>query len=351
MCTLNCPEEVELAELLCKLHPWAEMVRFARGGGEAMTVAVRIARAATGKNKVAFCGYHGWHDWYLAANLANDKNLDGQLLPGLDPSGLPRSLQTTAIPFDYNRPESLKAVMDEHGDDIAAIVMEPERHSEPEEGFLKYVRETADKMGAVLIFDEVTSGWRMNAGGIHLLYGVNPDIAVFAKGISNGYPMAALIGTRSVMEAAQKTFISSTYWTEKIGSVAALATIRKMRLHNVPEHLNRTGISIRKIWRDNARKHGIKATIHGIPPLSILSFKYEDMSQALHTLFTQEMLNRGFLASKAFYATYAHNEEHINAYEKAVEEVFGIIAETINKNNMEDLLQGPAAHSGFKRLA
>ena len=163
--------------------------------------------------------------------------------------------------------------------------------------------------------------------------------------------MAALIGTRSVMEAAQKTFISSTYWTEKIGPVAALATIRKMIAHNVPEHLNRTGISVRKIWRDNARKYGIKAMIHGIPPLSILSFKYKEMSQALHTLFTQEMLNRGFLASKAFYATYAHNEEHLKAYEEAVKEVFEIIAETINESNMEDWLQGPVAHNGFKRLA
>ena len=351
MCTLNCPEEVELAELLCELHPWADMVRFARGGGEAMTVAVRIARAATGRDRVAFCGYHGWHDWYLSSNLSDNSNLDGQLIPGLDPAGIPRSLQATAVPFNYNQPESLDAVVKEYGDTLAAIVMEPVRHSEPDEGFLEYVRETADRTGAVLIFDEVTSGWRMNNGGIHLLYGINPGIAVFAKGISNGYPMAALIGNRAVMEAAQRSFISSTYWTEKIGPVAALAAIRKMIAHNVPEHLNRTGISVRKIWRDNARKYGIKAMIHGIPPLSILSFKYEDMSQALHTLFTQEMLNRGFLASKAFYATYAHNEEHLNAYEKAVEQVFGIIAETINENNMEDLLQGPAAHSGFKRLA
>ncbi|GBD95713.1 MAG TPA: aminotransferase class III-fold pyridoxal phosphate-dependent enzyme [Nitrospirae bacterium] len=351
MCTLNCPEEVELAELLCELHPWADMVRFARGGGEAMSVAVRIARAATGRDRVAFCGYHGWHDWYLAANLADDSNLDGQLLPGLAPAGIPRSLQATAIPFNYNQPESLDAIVDEDEQKPAAIVMEPVRHSEPEAGFLEYVRETADRTGAVLIFDEVTSGWRMNNGGIHLLYGVNPDIAVFAKGISNGYPMAALIGCSPVMEAAQRSFISSTYWTEKIGPAAALATIRKMMSCNVPEYLNRTGISIRKIWRDNARKYGIKAMIHGIPPLSVLSFKYEDMSQALHTLFTQEMLNRGFLASKAFYATYVHNEEHINAYEKAVEEVFKIIADTINENSPDVYLKGPVAHNGFKRLA
>ena len=351
MCTLNCPEEVELAELLCELHPWADMVRFARGGGEAMSVAVRIARAATGKEKVAFCGYHGWHDWYLSTNLSDDKNLDGQLLPGLEPAGIPRALQATAIPFYYNQPESLKAVADEYGENLAAIVMEPVRHSEPDEKFLRSVRETAVRTGAVLIFDEVTSGWRMNTGGIHLLYDVNPDIAVFAKGISNGYPMAALTGIRPVMEAAQRSFISSTYWTEKIGPVAALATIRKIGSHNVPGHLKNTGNSIRKIWKEGANDYGLKIKTHGIPPLSIFSFDYGEISQTVHTLFTQEMLSRGFLASKAFYASYAHKEEHVNAYERAVKEVFKIIADTIDENTLEVSLHGPVAHNGFKRLA
>jgi glutamate-1-semialdehyde aminotransferase len=351
MSTLNCPEEVELAELLLELHPWADMVRYARGGGEAMSVAVRIARASSGRDKVAFCGYHGWHDWYLASNLSDDSNLDGQLLPGLDPDGIPRSLNATAIPFHYNQPESLDAIISEYGDSIGAIVMEPLRHSKPEEGFLQHVRETADRTGAVLIFDEVTSGFRMNIGGIHLLYGVNPDIAVFAKGISNGYPMAALIGTRSVMESAQKTFISSTYWTERIGPAAALATIRKMTSHNVPMHLNKTGNAVRDIWSKKSPEQGVQIKISGISPLSILSLDYGDQSQALHTLFTQEMLNRGFLASKAFYATYAHESEHIEAYEQAVSEVFKIIADAVRYNNIEQLLKGPAAHNGFKRLA
>ncbi|KPK36761.1 MAG: aminotransferase class III [Nitrospira bacterium SG8_35_1] len=351
MSTLNCPEEVELAEMLCELHPWADMVRYARGGGEAMSVAVRIARASSGRDKVAFCGYHGWHDWYLASNLSDDSNLDGQLLPGLDPDGIPRSLNNTAMPFHYNQPETLDAIINKYGDSIGAIVMEPVRHSAPAEGFLQYVRETADSTGAVLIFDEVTSGFRMNIGGIHLMHGVNPDIAVFAKGMSNGYPMAALIGTRSVMESAQRTFISSTYWTEKIGPAAALATIRKMILHNVPMHLNKTGNAVRDIWLKASAEQGVKIKISGIPPLSILSLDYGDRSQALHTLFTQEMLNRMFLASKAFYATYAHSQEHVDAYGSAVKEVFQIIANTIADNNLEVSLQGPVAHTGFKRLA
>ncbi|MEW5743977.1 MAG: aminotransferase class III-fold pyridoxal phosphate-dependent enzyme [Nitrospirota bacterium] len=351
MSTLNCPEEVELAELLCEIHPWAEMARFGRCGGEAMAVAVRIARAATGRDKVAFCGYHGWHDWYLSANLADDKNLDGQLLPGLEPAGVPRALKGTALPFHYNKPETLDALVAAEGGSIAAIVMEPVRHAEPDLTFLSYVRATAERIGAVLVFDEVTSGWRMNVGGIHLLYGITPDIAVFAKGISNGYPMAAIIGKRAVMEAAQKTFISSTYWTEKIGPVAALATIRKMQHDSVPEHLCKIGSRIQRLWQKTAKKYGLKMKLHGIPPLSIFALDYGEQSPALHTLFTQEMVQRGFIASKAFYATYAHKSKHLSAYAAALDEVFSVLADALNKGRIAEALRGPVAHSGFKRLA
>jgi len=197
MGTLNCPEEVELADLLCELHPWAEMARYARGGGEAMAVAVRVARACTGRDKVAFCGYHGWHDWYVAANLAHDHALDGHLLPGLAPTGVPRGLLNTAFPFHYNDIDELNEIVLTHKGGLAAIIMEPTRNEEPQSGFLQRVREIAHEIGALLIFDEVSSGWRMNTGGVHLLHGVNPDIAVFAKAMSNGYPMAAVIGVRT----------------------------------------------------------------------------------------------------------------------------------------------------------
>lgn len=351
MSTLNCPEEVELAELLLRLHPWAEMARFERCGGEAMAVAVRVARAATGRDTIAFCGYHGWHDWYLAANLADDKNLDGQLLPGLEPAGVPRALKGTALPFHYNKPETLDALVAAQGGAIAAIVMEPARHQEPDPAFLSHVRATADRIGAVLVFDEVTSGWRMNVGGIHLLYGVNPDIAVFAKGISNGYPMAAVIGRRAVMEAAQKTFISSTYWTERIGPAAALAMIGKMERRDVPAHLIATGAKVQKLWTAAAQKHGLSVKVHGIQPLSIFGLDYGGQSQALHTLFTQEMLRRGFLSSKAFYATYAHKAAHLAAYAEALDEVFARIAGALDRGAVTEALHGPIAHSGFKRLA
>jgi len=181
MCSLNCYEEIELAERLIELHPWAEMVRFTRTGGEACAVAVRIGRAATGRSKVAFCGYHGWHDWYLSSNITDETNLDGQLLPGLKPAGVPRELKDTALPFGYNKLNELEQLVDRYGREIGIIIMEPMRNTPPKSGFLEGVREIANRIGAVLIFDEITSGFRMNLGGIHLTSNVEPDIAVSGK--------------------------------------------------------------------------------------------------------------------------------------------------------------------------
>ena len=349
MATLNCPEEVELADLLCELHPWAKMVRYARCGGEAMAVAVRLARASTGRDKVAFCGYHGWHDWYLSANLAEQDVLDGYMFPGLKPAGVPRSLVGTALPFHYNRIDELDKIVSYHRDELAAIVMEPVKNHDPQPGFLERIREIATEIGSVLIFDEISVGFRLNTGGVHLLYGVEPDIAVFAKAISNGYPMAAIIGIERVMKAAQSSFISSTYWTEKIGPTAALATIRKHRQNNVPRHLINVGERIQAGWRAAADHAGLSVSVTGIPPLSYFSFDY-DNGQAIRTLFTQIMLEKGFLATSAFYATYAHRDTHVESYLIAVEEIFRTLSRAIKRGNIEGLLKGPIAHSGFRRL-
>ena len=349
MTTLNCPEDVELADLLCELHPWADMVRYARGGGEAMAIAIRIARARTGRDKIAFCGYHGWQDWYLSANLANGDALDGHLLPGLEPAGVPRGLAGTALPFGYNKFEELKGIISTHRNDLAAIVMEPVRSHEPEAGFLERIRKAATDADAVLIFDEVTSGWRLNTGGVHLLYRIEPDIAVFAKAISNGYPMAAILGRGDVMQAAQSTFISSTYWTERIGPVAALATIRKHRRCGVSQKLLEIGRLVQSGWRTAAQRAKVAITITGIPPLAHFSFDYQN-HQAIRTLFTQLMLERGFLAKNVFYATYAHQPSHVEAYLTGLDEVFAAIARALARNEVEALLKGPVAHDGFHRL-
>ncbi len=349
MSTLNCPEEVELAELLCELHPWADMVRYARGGGEAMAVGVRIARAQTGREKIAFCGYHGWFDWYLSANLAQDDALDGHLLPGIEPAGVPRGLTGTALPFHYNNLQELEALAQTHGNELAAIVMEPVRNEEPLPGFLQGVRDIATKVGAVLIFDEVTSAWRLNTGGIHLLYHVTPDMAVFAKAISNGYPMAAVIGIKSVMEAAQSTFISSTYWTERIGPVAALATIGKHQRCAVAEWLIKVGERIQSGWRTAAHHTGLSLAVTGIPPLSHFSFDYGN-GQVIRSLFTQMMLQKGFLATDSFYATYAHQDSQIDQYLAAVDETFRSLAMAIERGTVEQQLRGPVAQNSFQRL-
>jgi len=347
--TLNAPEEVELAELLCELHPWAQMVRYARSGGEAMMMAVRIARAHARKDKIAFSGYHGWCDWYLAANLADEGALDGQLMPGLDPAGVPRGLKGTALPFHYNRFDQLKAIVDANRGEIGAIVMEPRRGEAPEPGFLEAVRAIATDIGAVLIFDEVTTGFRMANGGIHTLLGVNPDIAVFAKAMANGYPMAAVIGTSLVMEAAQSTFISSTNWTERVGTVAALATIRKIRRERVTEHLARIGELTFAGWKQAAANAGIALHTEGLPSLTHFSFEHPD-EPTLTTLFTQDMLERGYLAYSQFKPSFAHQPAHVDAYMKAVGSSFAMIAEAIKAGDYAARLKGPSARRGFYRL-
>jgi glutamate-1-semialdehyde 2,1-aminomutase len=348
--SLNCPEEIELAELLCELHPWAEMVRYARTGGEAMAIAVRIARAHAGKDKIAFCGYHGWHDWYLAANLTDDQALGEHLLPGLSPAGVPRSLVDTAFPFRYNHVEELEEIVSKHGKAIACITLEPIRNQHPEPGFLEGVRAVADDLGAVLVMDEVSSGFRLTTGGAHLfLSDVRPDIAVFSKALGNGYPIAAVIGRRSVMEAAQSSFISSTNWTERIGPTAALATIRKHRAENVADHLQELGRQIQQGWAKLAAKHGLAINISGITPLSHFSFSSESAG-AMKAFFIQAMLARGFLASNLYYAMHAHTTEHVQAYLDAADETFAELSDVIDRSDITQKLQGLPAHSGFRRL-
>lgn len=348
MATLNCAEDLILADLLVELHPWADMVRYARTGGEALAIAVRLARAASGRSLVAFCGYHGWSDWYLAANLAGEHALDGHLLPGLDPLGVPRQLQSTAVPFRYNDLADLERIVAERGEELAAIVMEPVRSSNPAPGFLEGVRAIADRIGAVLIFDEVTSGLRLNTGGAHLTYGINPDVAVFAKGLSNGYPMAAVIGIGSVMECAQRSFISSTYWTELIGPTAAIATLTKHRALNVGARLVEIGTQVQQGWTEAAVAAGLGIHVSGIPPLSHLSF--DEQSQPAATLYTQLMLDRGYLAGKAFYASYAHQDDDLAIFLEAVREVFGLLAAASQDGSIVAQLRGPVAQTGFARL-
>ena len=350
MCTLNSPEEVDLVELMLDLHPWAHKVRLARCGGESMAIAVRIARAFTNRDRIAFCGYHGWHDWYLSANLQEEGALNDHLLSGLEPAGVPHGLLESALPFHYNKLDELKAIVSKHRNEIAAIVMEPLRGQKPEPGFLEGVREIATEIGAVLIFDEVTSGFRVCNGGVHLTLGTLPDIAVFAKALGNGYPMSAVIGKEDVMDAAQRSFISSTFWTERIGPVAAIATIQKFRAQNVSQHLIDIGQQVKIIWQNAAKQAGLAIHVSGIDPLGHFSFTGTE-AQVAKTVFTQLMLERSFLATTSFYAMYAHNTNHVQAYASAVTEAFDIISDALQSGSIKSLLKGPVAHTGFARIA
>lgn len=348
MTTLNAPQEVELAELLLSLHPWAGMVRYARTGGESMAVAARIARAYTGRDTIAFCGYHGWADWYLATNLGTKDELADHLLAGLEPKGVPKGLAGTMLPFHYNKIEELEAIVAKNPN-LAAICMEPMHGEYPRDGFLEKVREIATRIGAVLVFDEITIGFRLAVGGSHLTLGVEPDMAIFGKGMSNGYAMAAIVGKSEIMQAAQDTFISSTYWTEAIGPAATVAAITKMQKIRLPEHLARIGGKIKEIWDTTSIRYNLTTTSSEVLPLLFFSFKDGD-GAIMKTLFVQEMLKRGILATTQFYASYAHTDEHVAAYAKALDEVFAIMGKAVKEGETKDLLEGPVAHSGFQRL-
>lgn len=348
MSTLNCPEEVELAERLVEIHPWADMVRFARTGGEANAIAIRIARAASGRDKVAICGYHGWHDWYLSANLADDDRLDGHLLPGLEPNGVPRALASTVLPFDYNDPAGLEELLNREPQ-VGVIKMEVSRNHGPQAGFLERVRELATERGIVLIFDECTSGFRETFGGLHKKFGVEPDMAMFGKALGNGYAITATIGVREVMEAAQTTFISSTFWTERIGPSAALKTLEVMERECAWEQITATGLKIRALWHELANHHGLNLKHSGLPALTSFTVDSEN-ALAYKTLVSQEMLKKGYLAGNSVYVSTAHSDEEVAKYGEALDGVFGQIRRCEEGVDVFSQLAGPVCHAGFTRL-
>lgn len=347
--TLNCPEEVYLAEKLIEINPWADMVRFARSGGEANAIAIRIARAASGRDNVAICGYHGWHDWYLSVNL-NDQgeDLSGHLLSGLDVNGVPKYLKNSVYPFMYNDYDELVDLVNKH--DIGVIKMEVIRNFGPEDNFLQKVRDLATAKGIVLIFDECTSGFRETYGGIFKKYHVEPDLTVFGKTIANGYALTAVVGKRNVMEAAQNTFISSTFWTERIGPTAACEALKVIEKERSYDQITAIGTKVRQKWVDLASSHNLEITLGGIPALSTYSF---DSINALiyKTFITQEMLKKGFLASTNFYACIKHTDEIVDHYFNELDSVYSTISK-VEKGDVavESLLEGKVCHSGFKRL-
>ncbi len=352
-CTLLNPEEVQLAEELLALHPWAGKIRYSRGGGDAMAVAVRTARAATGKSGVAFCGYHGWHDWYLAANLGDGTMLDGHLLPGLEPRGVPRELTGTSVPFRYNDLASLRAALDKLEGNLAAVVMEPMRSQLPQDDFLQKAAAACRKRGAVFVVDEITSGLRYGFPGALSRFGVDPDLAVYAKAMSNGFPFGVVVGRDDIMTAADPSFISSSYWTDGVGPAAALAVLRKVQKTQAAEEIWKRGTALQEaLLQISAEVPVCQWTVGGMPASPTMRFDLGAETSLAQALYVRLMRERGILASGVCYLMLAHREEHRERYLEATREVLGMIGKAIETGRLAEESKGcGCGRSGFARLA
>jgi glutamate-1-semialdehyde 2,1-aminomutase len=346
MSSLNSPEEILLAEKLLEIHNWADLVKFTRSGGEANSVAIRIARAATGKDNVAICGYHGWHDWYLASNLKNKENLNTHLIKNLSVKGVPKVLGDTVFPFEYNNIAQLKKIIDEKN--IGTVKMEVQRNIQPKKNFLKEVRNICDNKKIVLIFDECTSGFRSCYGGLHLEYKINPDIAIFGKALGNGHAINAIIGKKEIMENTMNTFISSTFWTERIGSVAGLETLNLMKKIESWKIISKIGRNIKKNWNKIAKENSLNIKIQGIDALP--NFNFETNSHNLYkTYISQEMLKKNILASNAVYTCINHSDKILSNYFDKLNDIFKMINKCENQEeNIHNLLETSEAITGIR---
>ena len=348
--SINNRLEIELAETIVEMVPCAEMVKFCKSGGEADAIAVRIARAYTGKEKVLFCGYHGWHDWYLSANLESDSSLDQHLLPDINPKGVPSSLAGTCLPFEYNNLNQLEKLLKENPGKIACIIMEATRFKQPKKGFLEGIRALADEHNCLLIFDEVITGFRMAKGGAQEYYGVTPDLATFAKAIANGYSLAVVAGKKNIMKAQADNFISSTYWSDSTVLAAGLATLNEMKEKPILETINNIGRDLIAHVEQMAQKHNLDVEVLGHGFDFTFSFNYADATPHIMTLFIQEMIARGIYTNGVFYPCYSHTQEDILKIKLAFDEVFDLIKKGVSENKIDELLKCPVRQTGFKRL-
>ena len=340
--TLNCPEEVYLSQQLINLHPWADMVKFTRAGGEANALAIRIARSNTLRKNVAFCGYHGWHDWYLSANINSKKNLDQHLMSGLNYDGIPSELKNTSFPFPYNNFEYLQKLIIKKK--IGIIKMEVMRNIEPHDNYLVKIRKICNEKKIILIFDECTSGYRENMGGIHLKYKVNPDIAIFGKALGSGYAINAIIGKRKIMKKAENTFISSTFWGERIGYTAALSSIKEFKRLKVFTKIKDNGKFIKSIWLNLSKKYNVPIKILGTN--AIPSFEFNKNHLERKTYLTQEMLKNKILATNLIYVTVFHEKNSIKKYIKILDKIFY----DISKKDIKKMLKSKVSFKPINRI-
>ncbi len=350
--SLNSPLEIELAEELVDTIPSAEMVRYTKGGGEACAAAARIARGTTGRDKIIFCGYHGWHDWYQAANYEADPVSGEFPFAGIEPIGVPKVLAGTVIPFPYGDLDALRQLLDEHAGEVAAVMMEPLRSTLPEPGFLEGVKKLAHAHGAILIFDEVSCGWRLSVGGVQEYVGVTPDMTVLAKAMSNGYPMGAVVGSREVMEPASRMFVSSSYWSDNIGLTAALTTVRELKRRDSAAFFLETGEKLRQALNGSIADAGLSGEYTGLhTALSLsLSLPDENLRDKVNTLFIQEMARRGVHCPMGFILNMAHTDEVIRRTAEAATEAFEVIRSGLESDDIDSLLICDLTQEPFRRL-
>ncbi|MCY3902648.1 MAG: aminotransferase class III-fold pyridoxal phosphate-dependent enzyme [Caldilineaceae bacterium] len=348
----NNPLELELAEELNATIPSSEMVRYAKGGGDACAVAVRIARGVTGRDKILICGYHGWHDWYQAANYEADPESGEFPFAGIEPIGVPKALAGTVIPFVYGDLEMLAALLDEHAGEVAAIMMEPARSELPAPGYLETVQEMAAKHGVVLIFDEVSCGWRLEIGGVQEAVGVTPDMTVVAKAMSNGYPMGAVVGSRAVMEPAKRMFISSSYWSDNVGLAASVATIRELKRRNSPQRFKEIGENLRSVLDAAIADAGLEGACTGLHTSPAVTLKTPDGvdPRKVSTLFIQEMARRGVHTYMNFKATLSHTEEDVRLTGEAAAESLRVVRGGLERGNLDELIEADLKKEPFRRL-
>lgn len=346
MSTLNCPEEVLLAEKLVEMHPWSSMARFARTGGEANMMAIRIARSYTKKDKILINGYHGWHDWYLSLNLNGEMGLDHNLLPGLSPVGVPKQLKNSVDFFETGDLAKIKKELSTG--DYAALKMEVMRNHRPTEEYLKEIREICDINKVLLIFDECTSGFREAFGGMHLNYSVSPDICVLGKTIGNGFPLTCVLGSEEIMKESASTFMSSTFWTERIGFVASLKTLEIMEKEKSWSRITELGEFYKKSLNKVFEELELNYEWSGMPAL--IGYQIKGCSwPSLKTFIVEEFLEKGYLHGALFYPSIKHTEESITEFSLHFKE---ILIKAINKGfkSIEKDYRGIEAHNTFKRL-
>ena len=333
------PLEVEVAERLVETIPCAEMVRFGKNGSDATSGAVRLARAFTGRDIIACCGYHGWQDWYIGTTTRN--------------RGVPKAVQQMTIPFEYNNIATLGRIFSEHPGQVAAVIMEPVGMVKPHDDFLQKVQKLSQREGALLIFDEVVTGFRLALGGAQEYFGVAPDLACFGKAMANGYPIAAVVGPQEIMELFDEIFFSFTFGGETLSLAAARATINEMEERNVIGHLWDQGQKLKDGYNVLAKEFEVDHLTEciGLPPRTVITFKDENGAESLvlKSLFQQECLKRGILFSGGQNICYSHTDADIEQTLRVYRSAMEILADAVRSGDARKRLEGEPVQSVFRR--